>query len=61
MMLTGLQTIVNTVRANKGLPDLPGLQPAMRLREDPGFDSLDRAELTARIDMRFGVDAFAAR
>jgi acyl carrier protein len=31
----------------------------MRLREDLGFDSLDLAELTARIDERFHVDVFA--
>lgn len=44
--------IVNTVRTNKGLPALPALTPDMRLREDLGFDSLDLAELTARIDGR---------
>ncbi|MBW7896415.1 MAG: acyl carrier protein [Opitutaceae bacterium] len=51
--------IVNTVRTNKGLPALAALQPEMRLREDLGFDSLDLAELTARIDERFHVDVFA--
>jgi len=50
---------VNTVRSNKGLQTLPELPADMRLREDLGFDSLDLAELTARIDAQFGVDVFA--
>jgi acyl carrier protein len=54
-----LLIIVNVVRINKGLPALPVLHPEMRLREDLGFDSLDLAELTARIDERCGVDVFA--
>ncbi len=29
------------------------------LREDLGFDSIDLAELTARLDHEFGVDVFA--
>ncbi|MBW7896412.1 MAG: acyl carrier protein [Opitutaceae bacterium] len=55
-----LTDIANLVRMNKGLPALPALTPDMRLREDLGFDSLDLAELTARIDERFHVDVFAA-
>ena len=31
----------------------------MRLREDIGFDSLDLAELTVRIEEAFEVDVFA--
>lgn len=54
-----LLNVVNTVRANKSLPALPELHAGMRLREDLGFDSLDLAELTARIDAQFGVDVFA--
>jgi acyl carrier protein len=30
-----------------------------RLREDLGLDSVDLAELTARLDYEFGVDVFA--
>lgn len=55
-----LLAVVNTVRANKGLPALLAPQPEMRLREDLGFDSLDLAELTARLNERFHVDVFAA-
>lgn len=59
MDMDQLTDIVNVVRANKGLPALPALTPDMRLREDLGFDSLDLAELTARLDERFHVDVFA--
>lgn len=59
MIKESLLEVVNTVRSNKGVPALSALHPAMRLREDLGFDSLDLAELTARIDHRFHVDVFA--
>lgn len=55
-----LLNIVNTVRENKGVAPLTRITPEMRLREDLGFDSLDLAELTVRIDERYQVDVFAA-
>ncbi|MBX3739283.1 MAG: acyl carrier protein [Candidatus Didemnitutus sp.] len=54
-----LLVIVNQVRANKALPLLPALESTDRLREDLGFESLDLAELTVRIEEEFGVDVFA--
>lgn len=51
--------LVNQVRAHKGLSRLERISAEARLREDLGFDSLDLAELTARIDAEFGVDVFA--
>ena len=54
-----LRELLNKVRLNKGLELLSEIRPEMRLREDLGFDSLDLAELTARIDHRFHVDVFA--
>jgi len=54
-----LLEIVNEVRINKALPSLPSLKPTDRLREDFGFESLDLAELTVRIEEAFGVDVFA--
>ena len=59
MVSAELLTVINQVRANKGLPPLGSLGLEHRLREDVGFDSLDLAELTARIDEHFGVDVFA--
>lgn len=53
-----LQTI-NEVRINKKLPALTKLGREDRLREDIGFESLDLAELTVRIEEKFGVDVFA--
>ena len=53
-----LLQIVNTVRENKRQGAIESLSPEMRLREDLGFDSLDLAELTVRIDERFRVDVF---
>ncbi|GIL14605.1 MAG: hypothetical protein BroJett038_33250 [Chloroflexota bacterium] len=54
-----LLAILNTVIANKGGEPLASVCGGSRLREDLGFDSLDLAELTARIDHRFHVDVFA--
>jgi acyl carrier protein len=54
-----LLEIVNTVRDNKGLPTLTGLMPEYDLRTDLGFDSLDLAELTVRLEKEYGIDIFA--
>lgn len=51
--------IVNDIRANKGLGPVAEVSPEIRLREDLELDSLDLAELTARIESRTGVDIFA--
>jgi acyl carrier protein len=55
-----LLTVVNQVLANKGRPEIATLPPQTRLREELGFDSLDMAELTVRLEEAFGVDIFAA-
>ncbi|HOT98884.1 MAG TPA: acyl carrier protein [bacterium] len=54
-----LLVTVNTVRDNKGLPALADLKPQNDLRNDLGFDSLDLAELTVRIEKEHGIDIFA--
>lgn len=54
-----LLTIFNQVRENKGLPAIAAYDRALRLREDIGFESLDLAELTVRIEEKFSVDVFA--
>ena len=58
-MSSSLLSVINEVRANKGQPPLGLLVPALRLREDIGFESLDLAELTVRIEEKFGVDVFS--
>ncbi len=51
--------LIDEVRANKKQPPATGVTRSTRLREDLGFASLDLAELTVRIEERFGVDVFA--
>lgn len=58
-MSEALLYIINEVRANKKQAAVAGLRPENHLREDLGFESLDLAELTVRIEERFGVDVFA--
>jgi acyl carrier protein len=54
-----LLDIINQVRENKRQQPYPAVRPETRLREDLGFTSLDLAELTVRIEEKFGVDVFA--
>jgi acyl carrier protein len=54
-----LLEIINTVRTNKGLPTVTDLKPELDLRTDLGFDSLDLAELTVRVEKESGIDIFA--
>jgi acyl carrier protein len=52
-------SLVNLIRSNKQQPPFEHLDDGLRLREELGFDSFDLAELTVRIEDRFGVDVFA--
>lgn len=56
---TSLLELVNTVRRNKGRAEFTSIEGDPHLRSELGFDSLDLAELTVRIEERFGVDVFA--
>lgn len=58
-IMSNLHGIINEVRLNKGLHALQAITASDRLREDIGFESLDLAELTVRIEEKFGVDVFA--
>lgn len=53
-----LNQLLNLVQRNKGQPESMAVGDDARLREDLGLDSLDLAELTVRIEERFGVDVF---
>lgn len=57
-MSPSLLAVINEVRANKGHPPLEVLVSSLTWRDDIGFDSLDLAELTVRIEEKFGVDVF---
>jgi len=54
-----LLRLVNQVREHKGKPTLATITRDLRLQGDLGFNSLDLAEFTVRIEERFGVDVFA--
>lgn len=53
-----LLRIINTIRENKAQEPLKELEEGASLRADIGFDSLDLAELTVRVEAEFGVDVF---
>jgi len=54
-----LLEVINQVRANKNLAKLSSYNAGDRLREEMGFESLDLAELTVRIEEKFNVDVFS--
>jgi acyl carrier protein len=56
--LQELLLIVNEVLRNRQKRQLSELNVNKKLREDIGFDSLDLAELTVRIEFKFNVDVF---
>ena len=50
--------IINTVLENRAEEKLTSLSCEMHLRNDIGFDSLDLAELTVRIEAEYDIDIF---
>lgn len=50
--------IMNTVLDNRAKEKLVSINPEMHLRNDIGFDSLDLAELTVRIETEYDIDIF---
>lgn len=50
--------VVNTVLENRSKQKLKVLNSEMHLRNDIGFDSLDLAELTVRIEAEYDIDIF---
>lgn len=50
--------IMNTVLENRSKQKLLSVAPEMHLRNDIGFDSLDLAELTVRIEAEYDIDIF---
>lgn len=53
-----LKAIINTVLENRDKKNVENINEATHLRNDIGFDSLDLAELTVRIEAEFDVDIF---
>ncbi len=50
--------IINTVLDNRNKERIKAINPSMHLRNDIGFDSLDLAELTVRIEAEYNIDVF---
>ena len=50
--------IINTVLDNRAKEKLTSINTEMHLRNDIGFDSLDLAELTVRIEAEYDIDIF---
>lgn len=53
-----LQSIINTVLRNRGKKEVESVNESSHIRNDIGFDSLDLAELTVRIEAEYDVDIF---
>lgn len=53
-----LLEIINIVLKNRGKKEVDFIDENSHLRNQIGFDSLDLAELTVRIESEFDVDIF---
>ncbi len=53
-----IKTIINTILKNRGKKEIDSIDENTNLRDDIGFDSLDLAELTVRIEAKYDVDIF---
>lgn len=53
-----LKTIINIILENRGKAKVDSIREESHLRNDLGFDSLDLAELTVRIEAEYDVDIF---
>ncbi|MDD4244379.1 MAG: phosphopantetheine-binding protein [Bacilli bacterium] len=56
--MENLKTIIYTVLKNRGKQEINEINENSHLRNDIGFDSLDLAELTVRIEAEYDVDIF---
>jgi acyl carrier protein len=57
-MENNLLAIINTVLKNRGKNTIEMIGKETHLRNDIGFDSLDLAELTVRIEVAYDIDIF---
>ena len=53
-----LLSIINTVLENRGKNTVKFISEESSLKSDIGFDSLDLAELTVRIEAEYDIDIF---
>lgn len=57
-METKILEIVNTILKNRARRPIAEWRDDLHLRDDIGFDSLDLAELTVRLEAEFDIDVF---
>lgn len=57
-MIGKILDIINEIRADKGENCVATIEEKTLLRQDLGFDSMDLAFLTAKIDEEYGIDVF---
>ena len=53
-----LLTLINEIREDKGEDPVTVIDDDVSLRRDLGFDSMDLAVLTARLDELYSIDIF---
>jgi len=56
--MKNIRKIINTVLKNRNKQEVSEINENSHLRSDIGFDSLDLAELTVRIEAEYDVDIF---
>lgn len=57
-MMEKILEIINIILENKGKEKVDSINTLTNLRDDLGFDSMDLAELTVRIEDEFDIDIF---
>ena len=53
-----LLAIINSIQSNRGRDAVKALTRETSLRADLGFDSLDLAELTVKVEAEWDIDIF---
>lgn len=56
--INGILDIINEILEDKGEKNIKKIDLDASLRKDIGFDSIDLAVLTAKIDVKYGIDIF---
>jgi len=58
MITENLKKIINIILLSRGRKQIKIVKEDSNLRNDFGFDSLDLAELTVRIEAEYDIDVF---
>lgn len=56
--MNDLLILINLILKNKGKDEIASINGSTSLRNDIGFDSLDLAEFTVRVEEKYGMDVF---